>query len=410
MKAWKVEEMGNLSIFYCANVAPSQLHNINSPIIQKIKASAENVFAEAMMTGLVKNDCDAHCLLTVEPDFIGECTSTYEGLINIHYLKKYHNNIINHAQSCIQTFVALRRFAKQTRGLDRVILFSVMRPSVTIGGLIASKIFGIPRLGIVMDVPGYRIAGEVKHLEDRIANFFSGFLFNRYDAYLFLSKAMVNLLSKRKKKPYIIMEGIYQNRGITTSELEASNIFDSSYFNILYTGSLYYEYGIMNLVKAVQQIEKTKVRLTIYGRGDAMKEIKEIAARDDRIVYRGIVSHNKILLLEPQADLLVNPRPVDEDYVKYSFPSKNMEYLASGTPVLMTNIPSLPEEYHKYAYIIENNNIENLRKSIEDIIKMDEKHKRNMAATAKMFILNEKNERVQAHRLISFIRQNVLDK
>ena len=57
---------------------------------------------------------------------------------------------------------------------------------------------------------------------------------------------------------------------------------------------------------------------------------------------------------ELKATLLVNPRPTTEEFTIYSFPSKNMEYMASGTPLLTTKLPGMPEEYHQYVLAILN--------------------------------------------------------
>lgn len=39
--------------------------------------------------------------------------------------------------------------------------------------------------------------------------------------------------------------------------------------------------------------------------------------------------------------------------MKYSFPSKTMEYMSTGTPVLTTVLPGMPKEYHPYVYLLE---------------------------------------------------------
>lgn len=67
-----------------------------------------------------------------------------------------------------------------------------------------------------------------------------------------------------------------------------------------------------------------------------------------------------ISLRNKKATLLINPRPSNEEFTKYSFPSKNLEYMASGTPLLATDLPGIPAEYKRYEYIIENENIDGI--------------------------------------------------
>ena len=74
------------------------------------------------------------------------------------------------------------------------------------------------------------------------------------------------------------------------------------------------------------------------------------------------------------ATLLINPRFSNEEYTKYSFPSKNMEYMASGTPILTTKLPGMPKEYYEYIYLFEEESIEGMKnkmsmKAIEKISK-----------------------------------------
>ena len=38
----------------------------------------------------------------------------------------------------------------------------------------------------------------------------------------------------------------------------------------------------------------------------------------------------------------VNPRQNNEEFTKYSFPSKTMEYLASGVPVVAYKLDGIP--------------------------------------------------------------------
>jgi len=46
--------------------------------------------------------------------------------------------------------------------------------------------------------------------------------------------------------------------------------------------------------------------------------------------------------------LLLHPRPVNSPVTLYSFPSKLIEYLASGTPVLSTRLKSIPIDLLPY--------------------------------------------------------------
>lgn len=225
-------------------------------------------------------------------------------------------------------------------------------------------------------------------------------LLNKFDMYILLSEEMKNVIDIEKKS-YIIIEGIYDFSKKKEIEYGVDSFSDNQ-FNIVYAGSLYYEYGIMNLVNAVELLNYADIELLIFGSGEAEKEIKKIAENNKRIVFGGLVPRDCVLEYERKASLLVNPRPVEDEYVKYSFPSKNMEYMASGTPVLLTNIPSLPDEYKKYVILADTNDVDVLKTKIEYIYSNQKKFS-DLGEKAQKFILREKNKKKQSLKLIELI-------
>ena len=113
----------------------------------------------------------------------------------------------------------------------------------------------------------------------------------------------------------------------------------------LYAGSIQKIYGIERLVEGFRLAKLPGTQLHIYGAGDYQRQLEKIAGEDPNVVYGGLLLPSQVVEKEQEATLLVNPRPSEEEYVKYSFPSKTMEYMSTGTPVLTTRLPCLPEEY-----------------------------------------------------------------
>ena len=71
----------------------------------------------------------------------------------------------------------------------------------------------------------------------------------------------------------------------------------------------------------------------------------------------GIITMNAFVLADNNIveddSLTIDENSDDKLVAKYSFPSKNMEYMVSGTPVLTTRLPGMPMEYYPYVYFIE---------------------------------------------------------
>ena len=103
------------------------------------------------------------------------------------------------------------------------------------------------------------------------------------------------------------------------------------------------------------------------------------------------------------ASLLLNPRLTDAEYVKYSFPSKTMECMASGTPLLTTKLPGMPKEYYPYVYFFENESEEGMLETFQSVLSKTEEELHADGARAKDFVLENKTNIVQAKKLIAFI-------
>ena len=107
-----------------------------------------------------------------------------------------------------------------------------------------------------------------------------------------------------------------------------------------------------------------------------------------------------------KATLLVNPRPSMEEFTKYSFPSKNMEYMASGTPVLTTPLQGMPQEYNDYVYLFEDETVEGMSKTLARILIQDKRELYDKGISAKKFVMKEKNNVVQAGKIKELITKN----
>lgn len=219
-----------------------------------------------------------------------------------------------------------------------------------------------------------------------------------FDYYILLSEAMAKPLDI-KDENLIVMEGIFNTRSVDNKVF----VKNPKTKVILYTGSLSNKYGIDDLLAAFVAIPNPEYRLIICGDGEAKSLIQEKAIKDDRIKYLGKVSHSKILNLQKEADLLVNPRTPEGEFTKYSFPSKTMEYFASGTPVLMYRLPGVPREYFKYCYTVDNTVKGDLKNKIVEILSFPDKKTEQMGKNAAAFILEHKNPKNQVNKIINLM-------
>ena len=119
---------------------------------------------------------------------------------------------------------------------------------------------------------------------------------------------------------------------------------------VVYTGVLSAVTGVDLLISAFDLIKNPNYRLIICGQGNEMNNIiRQAAAKDRRIEYRGFLSTEEYINTIAESDILVNPRNMEYIQNQNNFPSKILEYLASGRKILSTKFNG----YQEYSGIIE---------------------------------------------------------
>lgn len=264
--------------------------------------------------------------------------------------------------------------------------------------------YGLKICAIVPDVPELMITyrkdySKLRGYLNRIDVEKSQKYRSSIDGFVFLSKymdAQVNLLNK----PSIIVDGL------TDISLFPDIVEKSADKFILYAGKVSSTFGVDKLVKAYLKSDLCeRVKLRICGDGDYAGELREISAHHPSIQYVGVVSHKDVLQMEVQASLLIDPRPSEMEIVKMSFPSKIIEYMASGTPVLTTNLPCFSEVYREYQYRIDDESVEGMKDTLEAVFSLTDLERENQGKRAKQFILDNKTIDKQCEEMFEFLKQ-----
>ncbi len=100
--------------------------------------------------------------------------------------------------------------------------------------------------------------------------------------------------------------------------------------------------GMLNLFKALSRLKKYPYRLNLYGEGDrkSMAILTAFLKQHDmqnRVIFHGTVPMDEVAGILKRQHLLLLPRPSNIQ-TDYGFSTKLAGYLASGVPVLMTDI------------------------------------------------------------------------
>lgn len=221
------------------------------------------------------------------------------------------------------------------------------------------------------------------------------------DCFVLYTETMADYL-KIKNKPHIIMEGVIDPEIIDTRIINFNNSHKKT---ITYTGSLNIKYGIIRLLDAVRLIEDSTIELHLLGQGDAEDIIYEYIGKDNRIKFLGMLSKEKTYIEQMNSTMLINPRNQnDGEFTKYSFPSKNIEYLLTGKPTILTKLPGMPEDYYPYFIDAKDGSPEALAEAINKVLEMSEEERIIFGKNARCFILDNKNCYLQSKRIYELIK------
>lgn len=322
------------------------------------------------------------------------------GLINLPVLK----------QLClgINCFFSILKWEAQTRGQQRAIFvdgaYVTMLPFV----IAAKKLCDCTVGTVICDIHKYM--ADVKDsredqrlgLVHRMMRGLSRWCYGSIDRFVLLTEAMNDVINPGGK-PYIVMEGLVDRNMETVSNNLEDKVEESV---VMYAGALREQFGLKNLVEGFMAYQNPRARLWIFGGGDYAGEIEKAATQDFRILFGGRISQKEVVEKERIATLLVNPRPVGQEFTKYSFPSKNMEYMASGTPILTTRLPGIPSEYYDFIYTIDGDTAEDVTKSLETVLSRSKEELHEKGKLAHSFVLQRKNNVIQSERILNLLKES----
>lgn len=224
------------------------------------------------------------------------------------------------------------------------------------------------------------------------------------DSFVLLTDPMKNMLNVGER-PYVVVEGAVKIEN-NNNEEENDDFQSTDNMTVVYTGTLNKKFGVVNLVEAFHNTSIKNAHLKICGRGDSEEVIKRYAAEDERIIFLGQLSNTEAVKLQKRATVLVNPRQNNEEFTKYSFPSKNMEYLLTGRPVIAYKLDGIPDEYDNYFYYVEDDSVDSLTRKIEEVLLMDEESRKEFGKKARSYVLNEKNNISASKKIIDMIQKS----
>lgn len=201
--------------------------------------------------------------------------------------------------------------------------------------------------------------------------------------------------------PYSVMEGIAPSAPPTSREGKPAG---GSVPLVVYAGGVSEEYGVGILAEAARLGAGT-FHVVIAGKGPMADDMLDCPDNYPCLSYAGLLDATELSSLYAEASVLVNPRPTDAKFVRFSFPSKLLEYMASGRPVVSTRLPSIPDEYWNHITATEASPA-GLAQTITEVTTSQQEAEAR-AVTARDFAITEKGIKAQGRRMAEFLNHVV---
>lgn len=161
----------------------------------------------------------------------------------------------------------------------------------------------------------------------------------RFDIVVGLSSKVKDILKPDQK--FMLMEGgideAFYHEFDHLDKVETQEVSKKEY-RIMYSGLLSKVTGVDQLLDIMDQVteQRKDFRLVISGKGDLEELILEKQKTRPWLDYVGHLPYQQYIEELKKADLLVNPRNMDLPENNNNYPSKILDYLATGKPILST--------------------------------------------------------------------------
>ena len=278
--------------------------------------------------------------------------------IHWHYLGIKRTRIFRYLSCWLQTEKLFFKFPKNT-----IIITDTINPRVLSLATSLSIQKHIPIFGVCTDSPS-NITGT-----KRSYSLFVFKLATHLDGYVCLTESL-NSLFNEKGKPSLIIAGLVEDYLPQPTNINYKNY-------IFYSGTLLDKFGITNLVNAFLEDNNPNIKLLIAGH-HIDNELRAKIHRKPNIKFLGSLSNIDCLKYEQNALANINPRPFNEDLDRYSVPSKVLEYLRSGRPIISTNISALNDNFKNNIIWIKSNNEKDIIKALNKVYEMSEEDIKNL--------------------------------
>lgn len=271
--------------------------------------------------------------------------------------------------------------------------------------LLATRLVGGKLLVSLNDInePGHTVPDRWMYRLDYALH---RWLIPKLDGHIVVADQIMNDFAPGR--PYLRVEG-----GVTSDMLNVgqrpceTEQRGDTVFTVTAAGSLDDANGIPEVIAAFRLLKEERFRLRILGGGPLEAYVRQAAAEDPRIDYAGVVPFGRVMEEYSTSDLLINMRITKRFSTKYFFPSKLMEYLASGVPVLTTCTGHVEEEFAPYCVLLRDESPAAVADAIQRVADMPPYTRAAIGERARVYMAAHKAWSIQGQRIAAYVRETM---
>ncbi|MEU5724523.1 glycosyltransferase [Micromonospora sp. NPDC047738] len=285
---------------------------------------------------------------------------------------------------------------------DVLLVHGVHSPFLWFGALRARRL-GVRVVPVLTDPPSVVLPtdGRLVRLLRRLDRALVQMALSRCSGIIALTPALADDFAPGL--PRLVMEGIFHAVPNPSTTVEEPTTAARGAREIVYAGGLSRSYGVDRLVAAFRGLPDCDLRLRVYGRGELEQWIASQAAEDPRIALPELLPRAALLPRLASASVLVNPRPVGQDFVRWSFPSKLIEYLAAGVPVVTTRLTGIPADYEPWLQFADSDSAAGLRAAIDRVLRLPPEEGARIGRGGAAFVRGTRGPSAQGRRMRNFL-------
>ena len=204
-------------------------------------------------------------------------------------------------------------------------------------------------------------------------------------------------------KDFILIDGGISNSIV--KKLFPIKETESGHLQLFCAGMLWDQNGTKLILSTMKKYPDLNAVVHFAGNGIDVPLIIEASKSDSRIKYEGMLNVDNLFKLYEKSDVLLNLRI--EEAIDYHFPSKLLEYMATGKLVLSTPIAHAQRDYKDLIIFLEEITPDGLYKKILEINSLGKEEFIKRGEITRRFMLEQRQWNSRTKEIINYIHGNV---